>query len=153
MNPISPAQSTAPTFSLATLRTVLAELTAEHPDRTWRLVKAANIVAIRTIERSEFNPGWWIESETEAGKYYFVLRVDGRDTCSCQDYLRRGGPCKHALAMELFQRCERRDTEADDLTARVVAFPTPAYDPDRDRFELTAKGYAALASSDPEPLA
>src|SRR5215212_1680281 len=104
-------QSSAPTFSLATLRTVLGEMTAERPEREWRLVKAANIVAVRTIERSPSGPGWWVESESEAGKFYFVLPVDGRDTCSCQDYQRRGGPCKHGLAVELFQRCERDDAE------------------------------------------
>src|SRR5215217_2501607 len=99
MNPISPATSVpqVPTFSLATLRTVLAELTTEHPDRMSRLVKAANIVAIRTIERSPSGPGWWVESESESGKFYFVLAVEAIDTCSCQDYLRRGGPCKHIL--------------------------------------------------------
>src|SRR4051795_12475298 len=100
-------QSSVPTFSLATLRTVLAELTAEHPDREWRLVKAANIVAVRTIERSPSGPGWWVESEGESGKFYFVLAVDAVDTCNCQDYLRRGGPCKHALAVELYERCEQ----------------------------------------------
>src|SRR3954471_16751074 len=109
-------QSSAPTFSLATLRTMLAELTAEYPDREWRLVKAANIVAVRTIERSPSGPGWWVESESESGKFYFVLAVDGHDTCSCQDYLRRGGPCKHALAALLFARCGRRDAEHSDPT-------------------------------------
>ena len=110
-----------PLARAGTVREALAELTAEHPDCIWRLVKAANIVAVRIVERSEYNAGWWVESETEAGKYYFVLRVDGRDTCSCQDYLRRGGPCNHGLAVELLQRCERRDAEADDPTICVHA--------------------------------
>ena len=139
------AQATIPTFSLATLRTVLAELTAEHPDREWRLVKAANIVAVRTIERSPTGPGWWVESETEAGKFYFVLAVGGRDTCSCQDYQRRGGPCKHILATTLYARCERADAEQADPT--VIPFPTPAYS-DTDRFLLTPLGVATLAALD-----
>src|SRR5215213_2798383 len=146
-------QSSAPTFSLATLRTVLAELTAEHPDREWRLVKAANIVAVRTIERSPSGPGWWVESESEAGKFYFVLPVGGHDTCSCQDYQRRGGPCKHGLAVELYTRCERRDAEANDPTGdpdNVTPFPERAYS-DADRFVLTPKGYAALGDPDPDP--
>jgi hypothetical protein len=33
----------------------------------------------------------------------------------------------------------------------VVAFPTPAHDPDLDRFELTAKGRAALEASTHSP--
>src|SRR3954451_1584960 len=139
------SQSNAPTFSLATLRTVLAHLSAEHPDRAYRLVKAANIVAVRTIERSPSGPGWWVESESEAGKFYFVLPVAGRDTCSCQDYQRRGGPCKHGLAVELFQRCERVDAEQADPT--VIPFPTPAYS-DTDRFLLTPLGVATLAALD-----
>src|SRR5215212_1554874 len=138
-------QSSAPTFSLATLRTVLAELTAEHPDREWRLVKAANIVAVRTIERSPSGPGWWVESESEAGKFYFVLAVDGHDTCNCQDYQRRGGPCKHILATTLYTACERRDAEGNDPT--VIPFPTPAYS-DTDRFLLTPLGAATLAALD-----
>src|SRR4051794_34172939 len=141
-------QSSAPTFSLATLRTVLAELTEQYPDREWRLIKAANIVAVRTIERSPSGPGWWVESESEAGKFYFVLAVDGRDTCNCQDYQRRGGPCKHALAAALFQRCERRDAEqADPTPDTLLAFPTPAYT-DADRFVLTPQGVAAIAATD-----
>src|SRR4051812_13309198 len=101
------SQSNAPTFSLATLRTVLAHLSAEHPDRAYRLVKAANIVAVRTIERSPSGPGWWVESESEAGKFYFVLPVAGRDTCSCQDYQRRGGPPKHNPATMLYTPPQR----------------------------------------------
>lgn len=139
------SQSTVPAFSLATLRAVLAEMTAEHPDREWRLVKAANIVAVRIIERSPSGPGWWVESESEAGKFYFVLPVDGRATCSCQDYQRRGGPCKHILATTLYARCERADAEEADPT--VVPFPTPAYS-DTDRFLLTPLGAATLAALD-----
>ena len=45
-------QSSAPTFSLATLREVLAEMEAAHPERASRLVRAANIVAVRAIEQS-----------------------------------------------------------------------------------------------------
>ena len=40
--------------------------------------------------------------------------------------------------------CWRRSAEANDPT--VVPFPTPAYDPDADRFTLTAQGLAALAA-------
>src|SRR3954452_15765776 len=109
-------------LSVPHLDTALAELTAEHPDREWRLVKAANIVAVRTVERSPSGPGWWVESESEAGKFYFVLPVDGRDTCNCQDYQQRGGPCKHALAAALFQRCERLDAEQSDPTQQPIGY-------------------------------
>jgi hypothetical protein len=179
MDPISPEISVpqAPTFSLATLRAVLAELTTEQPTRQSRLVKAANIVAIRGIERYPHGGIWFVESESEAGKLYTLVPTPGGDTCDCMDYKQRGGPCKHALAVELLQRCERHSAEADDPTTcvhgeygticgechdarsqlddvdagtKVIAFPVVAPNPD-DRFVLTLKGYAALATDDIQP--
>ncbi len=151
MAPISPRiQSSAPTFSLATLREALAELRTEHPEREWRLIKAANIVAVRRIERGE-GAGWWVQSECDPTKEYWVFE----DRCTCQDYKQRGGPCKHALAVELYQRCERREAEEIDPTAlpgNPVPFPERAYS-DADRFELTPPGYAILAADDMQPLA
>jgi hypothetical protein len=42
--------------------------------------------------------------------------------------------------------------DASDPTLAVLAFPTPAYDPDLDRFELTAKGEAYLSAvAEPPP--
>ena len=78
-------------------------------------------------------------------KFNFVLAVDGHDSCNCQDYQRRGGPCKHILATTLYSRCERGDTEQTDLT--VIPFPTRAYT-DTDRFLLTPLGVATLAALD-----
>ena len=72
-------------------------------------------------------------------------------TCDCEDYRQRGGPCKHGWAAVIFQAAERLDAEASDPT--VIPLPTPAYDPDADRFELTAKGYATLAAEEFWPLA
>ena len=43
---------------------------------------------------------------------------------------------------ELARTAERLDAEASDPT--VIPFPTPAFDADADRFELTAQGLAAL---------
>ena len=126
--------STSTTSSVPYLSTAVAELTAEHPDREWRLGKAANIVAVRTIERSPSGPGWWVESESEAGKFYFVLAVGGRDTCSCQDYQRRGGPCKHSLAVGLLSRA----TAERHRRQRALDFG--------ERWELTEAGTAALAA-------
>ena len=147
------SQSTAPAFSLATLRDALAEMQAEHLDREWRLIKAANIVAVRSVERYPHGGIWFVESECEAGKVYTLVPTPNGDTCDCMDYRQRGGPCKHALAVELYQRCERRDAEQADPTPadNVTPFPTPAFDPDRDRFVLTAKGHAALASPEHTP--
>jgi hypothetical protein len=54
---------------------------------------------------------------------------------------------------ELYQHCERLDATPGDLIPPVVAFPTPAYDPELDRFELTAKGEAYLNGAAGQPLA
>jgi hypothetical protein len=147
MYPSTPqAQSTAPAFSLATLRTVLAEMTAEHPERACRLQRGAYLVAFRVIERAETPGCWWVQSETDDTQQYFVVDVGGgRFTCRCPDAERRGHPCKHSLAVMLYQRAERLDAEQNDPTNNVIFFPEqPAYDPDLDRPVLTAKGYAAL---------
>jgi hypothetical protein len=129
-------QSTAPTFSLATLRTVLAEMTAEHPERQWRLVKAANIAAVRTVDRYPYGGIWFVGSECDPGKQYTIVPTENGDTCDCMDYRQRGGPCKHILAVEMFQRCERLDAEANDPTADE---PIP--------YELTDKGLAETAGA------
>ena len=50
--------------------------------------------------------------------------------------------CKHGWSAVIFTAAERLDAEASDPT--VIPFPSPAYDPDADRFELTAEGVAAL---------
>jgi hypothetical protein len=46
------------------------------------------------------------------------------------------------LSALIFRAAERLDAEATDPT--LLPFPTPAYDPDADRFTLTAQGLAAL---------
>ena len=135
-------QSSAPTFGLATLRSVLAELTEQYPDREWRLVKAANIVAVRNMERYPYGGIWFVQSESQADKTYTIVPTENGDTCDCQDYARRGGPCKHALAVELYTRCERRDAEQSDPTdcpvlgANMVLLPQRAYSDDA-RFECS----------------
>jgi hypothetical protein len=143
------AQSTAPTFSLATLRDILAEMVAAEPERGMRWHHAAMIVALRRIEPG-INVGHWVESECVPGRYYFVSRLlNGVEYCMCPDFRQRGGPCKHALAVRLFQACETRDAE---LPAGAVPFPRRAFSDD-DRFELTPAGEAYLDSLDHQPVA
>src|SRR5919199_6741392 len=108
------AQSTAPAFSLATLREVLAEMEAAHPERASRLVRAANIVAIRRIQLGDSGRVWWVQSECDPTVEYMVVPVPdfGISSCTCQDFQRRGGPCKHALAVQVLQACEAREPTA-----------------------------------------
>jgi hypothetical protein len=84
-----------------------------------------------------------------------VQPVDGQMACDCQDYQRQDGPCNHALAVETFTTCERRDVEQSDPTPdhdNVTPLPTRSY-ADPDRFELTLQGHAALAADESLPLA
>ena len=139
-----------PTFGVNILREVLAELQAQEPERGCRWDRAATIVAIRRIERSPAG-AWWVESECEPGKEYWVCQPLGHVwTCTCQDFQRRGGPCKHALAVRLLQACETR--EGGSPPPALLAFPTRYYS-DSDRFELTPLGEAVLEATAPTPAA
>jgi hypothetical protein len=151
-------QSSAPSFTLATLRAALAELTAAYPDWTCRLERGANIVALQPIERGPCTQAWFVGSESHPGQAYSVwffgfIHSLNHVSCTCPDYVKRGGPCKHALAVALYRRCERIEAEQDAQTGaadNVTAFPERAYSDD-DRFELTPKGYSAL-TGESQPL-
>jgi hypothetical protein len=138
--PAGPIVPQAPTFDFATLRTVLAEMTAEHPERAWRLVRAANLVAVRDIT-AYHGIGHLVGSECDPTRAYWVQPIDGRMTCDCQDYRQRGGPCKHGLAVELLQRCERAQAEAEDPTTAPIGYA------------LTPKALAVLAAPELDPVA
>jgi len=141
-------QSSAPEISLATLRATLAALKVQEPERGSRWDRAATIVALRIVKPG-YTAGWWVESECEAHKWYWVLPVDGRDTCSCPDYQQRGGPCKHALAVRVLQACE-----AQDQTAPCRGQDADILDLDPDApipYVLTPQGEAALAPSPQGP--
>ena len=113
--------------------------------------RAARIVALRRIQPGQ-GGGWWVESEGGKGEYWVYLSERGyrADRCTCPDYKERGGPCKHAIAVRLLQACER--AEAHHAAPAPIPFPTPTYT-DADRFELTAKGEAALTAQEPTPVA
>jgi hypothetical protein len=140
---ISPTQSSVPVISLATLRKVLATMEAAHPERANRLIHAANIVAIRRIQLGDSGKVWWVQSECDATREYMVVPVPDFDlmTCTCQDFQRRGGPCKHALAVQMLQACEARERGPEPPP---IAFPARTLADDAPiPFELTDKGLAA----------
>jgi len=164
----STAQPTTPAISLATLRVTLAELKAQEPERGIRWDRAASIVALRRIQPG-YTEGWWVESECEARKWYWVLKIGSRDTCSCPDSRERGSDCKHGLAVRLLQACEAAGAAAstsdpahqpcnacgqpDYLTAGLCEAcirREAAHDPDGPiPFVLTAQGEAALDQHEP----
>jgi hypothetical protein len=151
MDAITPTtQLSIPNIDLATLRTVLAECQEQHPEYGGRWHRAAMIVALRHISPALADvAGWWVPSEIDPDKEYFVVQLGARNwTCSCPDYKQRGGPCKHALAVQLLQACECREPGNN-----LAAFPERVYTDD-DRFVLTPLGEAALtADLEPTPAA
>jgi hypothetical protein len=141
-----PQDSTpAPSFSLATLRAVVAEMEAAHPERAGRIVRAANIVAVREIEATASGT-YWVQSEVDPTKEYWVCPLPQFNVwrCTCKDFQQRGGPCKHALAVQILQACEAAD-RGPEPPPPPLAFPTRHYRDD-DRFELTPRGLAAVAA-------
>jgi len=143
-----------PTFSIAHLRTAYAAMLAAHPEQESRLQRALTIVVTCDIEPFiSRGDAWQVQSLSDPDTYYVVTTFDRLLICSCPDAANRGLPCKHTLAIELYRRAERRDAEQADPTPadNVIPLPTPVFDSDRDRFVLTAKGHAALASPEHTP--
>ena len=156
---ISPAQSSAPAFSLATLREVLAKGQAAHPELACRMERAAHIVALRSIAPAmapeNQGVGYWVEASDGSREYWVTLDERGYrgDRCSCPEYRQRGGPCKHAIAVRLLQACERAEQRQEPAPANVIPFPAPALDPDAPiPFEPTDKAVAMLDTL-PQPSA
>ncbi len=140
------AQSTtapAPTFSLQTLREVLAELEPLHGGRA---VRAATIVACRAIVPGASGQAWYVQSETDPGRDYIVCCARGFDhwCCGCKDWERRGvglGACKHILAVRILRECEARERGPEPPP---IPFPFPALPVDEPiTYELTPLGLAA----------
>src|SRR5919199_1794848 len=138
-------QSSAPAFPLATLREVLAELEPIHGQRA---VRAANIVACRTIDPSVTGKAWYVQSETDPTRDYIVCCALGIDrwSCSCKDWERRGlglGACKHVLAVKLLRECEARERGPEPPP---IPLPFREGAPDAPiAYELTPAALAALA--------
>ena len=133
-------QSTAPTFSIAHLRAAYTAMLAEAPERAPRLDRALATVVACSLERFTFRPGCWhVQSCREADTRYTVVPLEGRLICNCPDAEHRGLPCRHTLAVEMYERAERLDADEQ----------APADEP--IGYELTAQGLAALAAPASEP--
>ncbi len=140
----------APTFSLATLRAVLAELEPLHGQRA---VRAASIVACRAIEPSLTGKAWYVQSETDPTNEYIVCQaIADRWSCTCQDWARRSpAACKHVLAVTILRECESRERGPEP-----PPIPLPFVDADPDApldLVLTPRALVLLASQEPAPAA
>ena len=84
------------------LRELVMQATRDNPHLTSRLEKAAFLMLLRPIESLE-DHHYRIGSE-DGLRNYEVLNGH----CECSDYLRHGAghPCKHRLALSLYQRLE-----------------------------------------------
>jgi hypothetical protein len=146
------ATSAAPTFSLATLRAVLAEMATAEPERGQRWTRAATIVALRSIEPTA-QGNYWVGSEMDPDAEYIVCYLPAFDAwgCNCKDFQQRGGPCKHGLAVRLMLACEARERGPEPLP---IPLPFTEDDPDAPiSYELTAAAIAALNTAEPLPAA
>src|SRR5437764_37768 len=129
----SAPQAKSTTFTVDTLKAVLARGQQARPELACRMQRAAAIVALRQIEPATSGaPGaYWVQSESCDREYWVVLDSRGYrgDTCTCKDYVKRGGPCKHAIAVRLLQACERAEarkaTNVTPLAARTLTDDEP----------------------------
>jgi hypothetical protein len=132
----------APTFSLGTLREVLAELEPLHGQRA---VRAANIVACRAIVTGASGCLWYVQSESDPSAEYYVTSAVGFDVwhCNCQDFQRRGpAACKHILAVTILRECEAR---ARGPEPPPIPLPFREDDPDAPiAYALTPRALAVL---------
>src|SRR4051812_1783572 len=132
------------------LPAIVTTLTAANPAAACRIARGAALVAAGAVER--VHPVFLVTSASTPDRAYAVMRIGALLTCDRPDYRERGGPCKHGWAVVCFEAAERLAAEQRDPTAGdVLPFPTPAFDPDRDRFVLTPQGHAALASPEHTP--
>jgi hypothetical protein len=122
-----------PDVSLPTLQALMADLQRAYPHAGARVDHAAFLALARRVERS-LGAGYWVGSELTPEAEYLVLPEQA--SCTCQDHTRHGhlSPCKHRLAVELLQRCERLEAETQDPTAAPVPF------------ELTERAFTILAT-------
>jgi hypothetical protein len=123
-------------LSVPQLRTAVATLTAAHPGAACRIARGARLVTAGAVT-SIYGIGYFVASESQPGRSYWVQLVDTLWTCECEDFRQRGGPCKHGWATVLFTACERLDAEQSDPTCDPIPYA------------LTPRAYTALADADP----
>jgi hypothetical protein len=148
--------ASAPSISVATLRDLVNTATERRPDLATKLERAVNLVVLRSIQPASRPGSWWVQSEADPTSEYLVARTEPAGTwvCLCQDFIKRGGPCKHALAVQLLRAALRREAR---LQAAMPRRPEPALacapplDVDRPiPYTLTPAGEAA--ADEPEPI-
>src|SRR5262245_51082793 len=119
MQAITPTQQPTTREPLPpTLNDALLRAIAQHPERTWNLMRAATIVAQGGVTPAEPH-GWWVASQYDPTARYWVYRfpTSPAPICECPDYQHRGGPCKHGCAVELQAAVDRAAIQQDEQAA------------------------------------
>jgi hypothetical protein len=130
MSPITPPIQ--PTTITADM---LWDLTRQYPEAEQRIWRGAEMVQAGYVERARHGPaGLFLVRSAENPNTSYTVDQYG---CSCWDYQKRGGLCKHRAARALFLASER--AEADAGQAGSDEEPDPAA-----RYALTGRGYLAL---------
>ncbi len=89
-------------FTVWELREIVEKASRENPHLTSRLEKAAFLVLLRPIEPLGDHH---FQVRSEDGLRYYQVR---NGHCECHDYVNHGPghPCKHRLALAMYQRLE-----------------------------------------------
>src|SRR4051794_17239595 len=95
---------------VAHLPTLVAALSALDPGAACRIARGARLVAADAVQ--PIGPVTLVTSESEPTTAYSVIRVGDVLTCTCPDFLNRGGPCKHGWASVILTAAERLDADA-----------------------------------------
>src|SRR5437879_2461711 len=83
-----------------------------YPHDEARIDRAVELVQRGHVERTARPGQWLVVSRTVANRAYHVSAAG----CDCEDYRKRGGPCLHQFAVELYCYAERADLDASDPT-------------------------------------
>ena len=106
--------------SIEQLRELVTRCKVAHPELSTRLDKAATMVITRTVACIGTDL-YKVESEAEAGRFYYVAldATERASRCQCPDVLSRApeGRCKHWLAAQLQKGLDKAEAK------RVQAVP------------------------------
>ena len=83
-----------------------------------RKQRALELVKSHRISRHS-KEEWRVPSQTKIGNYK-VLAGCGKESCTCPDFIERGLPCKHILAVELVQQLETKELKEVKKMAAVA---------------------------------
>ncbi len=86
---------------------MLWTLTAQYPADEQRIWRGAAMVGL--VERTATPNLWLVGSASDPDAAYQVDQCG----CSCPDFQKRGGLCKHRAAVALFQQAERAEVDAE----------------------------------------